>query len=143
MKTCFKCGKVKDLTCFYRHPETKDGYLGKCKECAREYALEYRFKNIKKARAYDRGRNSLPHRLSNRRVGMKAYRKSHPIQIRAMWTINNDVRYGKIVRPHRCQACKTRGRIVGHHPDYDKPREVVWLCQICHSAEHKRLNLMS
>jgi hypothetical protein len=26
-----------------------------------------------------------------------------------------------------------------HHPDYDKPLEVVFLCRRCHIAEHKRL----
>jgi hypothetical protein len=27
----------------------------------------------------------------------------------------------------------------GHHPDYSKPFEVVWLCQLHHSEEHRKL----
>lgn len=35
-KTCFKCGKTLPLDMFYKHPEMKDGHLGKCKLCNRE-----------------------------------------------------------------------------------------------------------
>lgn len=28
-------------------------------------------------------------------------------------------------------------KIVAHHPDYSKPNEVVFCCQICHDKIHK------
>lgn len=37
-KNCFKCNIEKPLTDFYKHPETTDGRLGKCKECTKDYA---------------------------------------------------------------------------------------------------------
>jgi len=34
-KVCFKCNITKELNDFYKHPQTKDGYLGKCKICTK------------------------------------------------------------------------------------------------------------
>jgi hypothetical protein len=44
---------------------------------------------------------------------------------------------GSLVRGTCCEDCgKTEMKIIGHHTDYAKPTEVVWLCESCHSLRH-------
>ena len=41
-------------------------------------------------------------------------------------------------RPNTCKLCGSEWvRIHGHHYDYNKPYEVLWVCQPCHIAIHK------
>ena len=40
---------------------------------------------------------------------------------------------GKIHRPEHCNRCKKYCKPEGHHPDYTKPYDVIWLCHSCHS----------
>lgn len=56
------------------------------------------------------------------------------------------VRYGILKRPKRCSRCKAsrkssdgRSLIYGHHDDYSKPLDVMWLCPVCHAERHREL----
>ena len=137
MKTCFKCGKIKKLSMFYKHNRMADGHLNKCMECTKKDVAEHREKNIERIRAYDRERGKLPHRLANVRRITKRYRKLHPEACAAHTLLNYAVRTGKIKRPRKCSMCGSKRLILAHHPDYYKPLDVVWVCQPCHKQIHK------
>lgn len=44
------------------------------------------------------------------------------------------VRRGTMIKS-RCQVCGEL-EVEGHHEDYDKPREVIWLCRKHHLEKH-------
>ncbi len=152
VKKCFKCCKEKELSEFYKHKQMADGHLGKCKECTKKDVSGHRKKNIEKIRAYDRKRGKLPHRLKLNKENSKKFRKkyplvvkeqtrqyreAHPVRYAATMLLNNAVRGGKIKKPKKCPVCGKKKRIHGHHEDYYKPLDVVWVCQVCHKGLHK------
>ena len=151
VKICFKCNKEKKITEFYKHDKMADGYLGKCKECTKKDALQYREKNIERIRRCDRKRGNLPHRIAARNnyaktdngriAGSRAKKKwikRNPERRAAHTLLENAIRKGKI-KKQPCERCGSTYRIHGHHDDYCKPLEVIWLCPKCHATQHKKL----
>lgn len=58
--------------------------------------------------------------------------------------IEKAILYGKMERKHVCDNCGASGTfkdgrnmVQAHHPNYNKPLEVMWLCQKCHHEWHK------
>lgn len=68
----------------------------------------------------------------------KKYEKAHPEALRARQTLHNAVSRKKIIKPKACSHCGKKCNPQGHHNDYSKPLEVIWLCHKCHCEEHKR-----
>lgn len=66
---------------------------------------------------------------------LEDYARKH----RAHCLLNKYIGQGKIIKPERCQICDSKRKIEGHHHDYDKPLEVIWVCRACHAAIHRRL----
>jgi hypothetical protein len=57
---------------------------------------------------------------------------------RACWIrYERALKRGELIR----DACQHCGDIKsqGHHEDYTKPLDVIWLCRRCHTKEHQRL----
>jgi len=50
------------------------------------------------------------------------------------------VQVGHLVKPKLCIDCSLDKVLEGHHEDYSKPLDVVWLCVQCHSTRHQVLH---
>lgn len=133
-KTCFKCGEIKPLDEFYKHPQMADGYLNKCKTCSRIDASTYRAANLEEVRAYDRARSKNPERVRKQTEVTRLWRQEDKRRARAHSAVARAVRNGELL-PQPCLLCGS-DKVVAHHEDYDKPLEVVWLCQPCHKQHH-------
>lgn len=65
-------------------------------------------------------------------------RLKFPERRKAGIIVMNALRTGKIIRSDHCSVCNKICVPEGHHPDYSKPLEVVWVCKDCHTAIHWR-----
>jgi len=137
-KKCFKCQIIKPLTEFYKHSEMADGHLNKCKECTKNDANKHRFKNLEKIRAYDRERAKIPERIKATTEITRAWRAEDKKRSIAHNAVSRAIRNGSLFRLP-CIRCGEK-KSVAHHEDYDKPLEVMWLCQSCHKQRHKEIN---
>ena len=109
MKKCPKCQIVKPLDSFYPNKAAKDGLSSWCGVC------------------------------SNRKK--RERQKADPVaqkERKAREYVRQAVRAGRLIKPERCSQCGGTGDIQGHHEDYNKPLEVVWLCVECHKYAHNK-----
>ena len=147
MKTCFKCQTKKPLSDFYKHSKMIDGHVNKCKECnKKDVRLNYR-KNIDHFKKYDQGRAMLPHRVEARKKyvqtdkgmvarkrGTNKYREKHPEKYKAHSILCYAIMSGKL-KKQPCYICGDM-HVHGHHYDYSKPLDVIWLCPTHHRWIH-------
>lgn len=139
MKICIHCDKVLPLEMFYKHPSTADGRLNKCIDCAKAYQTARRNANLERERALDRKRKTSVKSPEKRKEYKDAWKSRNQDAVAAHRLLNQAVRSGRIVRPAVCSSCgETSSRTLhGHHEDYAKPYDVVWLCHQCHGKQHR------
>jgi len=65
-----------------------------------------------------------------------AYKKNNPEKHDAHMAVSRAIKAGKLKR----QCCFECGKekTEGHHQDYSKPLEVIWLCSYHHKALHRK-----
>lgn len=140
-KACFKCGERKPLDGFYRHPMMADGHLNKCIDCAKADVRSSRAARSEYYRAYDRSRAKEPHRIEARRKALVSKPQAprperDPKKRAARIAVANAVRDRKLTRSPECEICAITCDAHGHHEDYNKPLDVIWVCVPCHALIH-------
>lgn len=137
VKCCKKCGKEKDLESFYAHKAMADGRLSECKECTKSRVTARREENIDAVRAYDRARSKDKKRIKNAIEQTKKWRAEDSRRMAAHNAVARAMRSGALIR-RPCERCGS-DRSYAHHESYDRPLEVVWLCQPDHKQRHKEM----
>jgi hypothetical protein len=140
---CKHCSQDKAADCFYKSSPSK------CKDCVKAAVNQHRQANLERVRAYDRMRGSQSHRVAARAEYRKtpAYAQSHeaaalrwsakhPERRKASHIVGNAVRDGRLIPWPVCALPECDGKPQGHHPDYSRPLDVVWLCDTHHKQAH-------
>jgi len=138
-KKCFKCGQLKPLFEFYKHPGMRDGRLNKCKECNKKDVTENRLKNVEHYREYDLIRAKIIERKTSAQKISNNWRKKDPKISNCINEITKAKRSG-LLKKQPCTICGSE-KSLAHHESYNRPLDVTWLCQPHHKARHKKMKI--
>lgn len=112
--------------------------------CKKHYYLYIKEKSgnssAKARKKYELKNNKTPHRKKQLVEITKRMREKYPEKNRAREQLRHAVKIGEIIKPLTCEKCNENKQLQGHHENYNKALEVMWLCKSCHTARHKELN---
>lgn len=111
---------------YKKHLEWLDKNKDKKREYGRRWRLKYKEKN--KQRLKDWGSSENGKRFY-KEWGLKNREKT-----KAHYIFNKAIELGLVIRPQKCSLCGVKCKPQGHHNDYSKPFEVVFVCHSCHSS---------
>ena len=148
---CIRCLQRKPMSEYYKDKRMDNGHRSDCKSCCKQYRATNQVRintNDRKRRLKDRDKvnaQARSYQHANYEKKAAAKKKSiakHPEKEAARLKLRQAVRRGNITKPTQCQHCNHHSpewRIDGHHEDYSKPLDVMWLCVPCHRQQHKKV----
>ena len=149
MRQCQRCEVVKPLHEFYKEKNRKDEYRTWCKRCVVRSTSDWQ-----KAHPIQRAMQLKLWKLKHRehwcelkRLHQKRHRAdqarkkrhdraAYPEVFRAREAVKRAVKNGRLQRPTQCTKCHQTKRLYAHHPNYQQPLKVQWLCNPCHRLIH-------
>lgn len=137
-KKCIKCYIEKPASEFYKQARMKDGLFNMCKVCEYARQMSYRERTEYQSRKkYESWHEKTPERKRQQRDIAKRMMEKYPEKQKARSMVSQAVKKG-ILKREPCQVCN-KEKSEGHHPDYSKPLEVMWLCKKHHVEEHSKI----
>lgn len=147
-KMCSYCKELLPLSRFGVDRQKKSGLSSRCLSCRRtlkktEYAdnpekfLSRNRESYNRTSNKARERNKRYYRENKDKIIRRTY-NNEVLRGFARRKINYAVKTGKLIKPSTCSHCNIKTNLDGHHPDYSKPLEVIWLCRGCHGKEHRK-----
>lgn len=98
-------------------PRPYNGRSYRCRDCNTA--------KVKRYRATENGK-------SNTYKAINRYHKNNLDKVKARYKARH---YN--IPPKNCSDCGKNGKVDGHHNDYSKPFDVIWLCRQCHANIHR------
>jgi hypothetical protein len=161
-KVCNHCGQLKPKSCFSKRSCYKDGLEYYCKICSnlllREYRREnhgaflensrsYRNANRDKINEYNRDyyqKHEAKQKAKSRRtyfknkdyyiLKAKERRAKNKLEIKARSEASRKICLDNKI----CSICGISKAQDRHHPDYNKPLEIIPVCKRCHLRMHSK-----
>ena len=133
MKTCSCCNQEKPRSDFQVRKASKDGLTSSCKFClkdrdAKRYPKERERRSELNKRYVNSERGKISHKISVEKwQSLNANRRAAHV------LLGSALKKGTVVK-HPCFICGEKAE--AHHPDYDRPLDVVWLCPLHHKQAH-------
>ncbi|TPJ34255.1 hypothetical protein [Mesorhizobium sp. B2-6-5] len=74
---------------------------------------------------------------ADRITPQERWKRANPKKVWAQQCLRSALKRGLVIQ----EPCRVCGNLdaEAHHPDYERPMDVDWLCRRDHQAEHKRL----
>lgn len=113
-----------------------------CKKCNIERGKAYYARNIdlrrKQSRIFWKKHTKNPEIA---RKAVEKWDKANPEKKKAHELVRLAIKAKKLIRKP-CEVCGKR-KTHGHHQDYTKPLQVLWLCPIHHKEQHRKEKLLA
>lgn len=139
MLTCARCKKEKNEEDFPIRKDRKRGRDYRCISCDRKkrknFEREVYSKKIPKEEFARRNHENYLKHKDWFKKRTESFKKSFKYEV--MKKYRSALQQGVIKNPGTCSSCLTsNSKIHGHHEDYSKPLDVIWLCAKCHRRVH-------
>lgn len=144
-KVCTKCGRIKPRSEYHNDRCHLSG-ASRCKSCCSIKSMseddKQKRRELWRITAILRSSKIREYHKNNPQQGTEACRRwwaKNPAKYAAHKKIRDLVKRGKIEKPTHCSMCgkqEIARNIHGHHADYSKPLEVIWVCCNCHRKIH-------
>lgn len=128
MKKCSSCRNKKELSDFYSCPSRYDGVRAYCKQCTKVKQRN----NREYYRLYQKQRALVD--VDFRKKRSEWSKKFDSNKKKVHQKLSYALKTGKIDKG-TCSICGDI-KVDGHHEDYSKPLEVIWLCRKHHKQLH-------
>ncbi len=124
---------------FYKHPRMADGYLNKCKNCAKKDVKTRYYNPIARLKIieYEKTREKNVERKRKKLIYQRRRRSKSPGKNRARYKVGRAIKDGRLIKKS-CEVCR-KEKTEAHHSDYRKYLDVTWLCRKHHMIEEDKI----